>query len=68
MFMGVTFCDNTGKELKGVINTDCIKILCENKDNPNTTMVTFKDDTPAGLIKGSYEENAKILFGFNRKL
>ena len=74
MFMGVTFVTpgknnaEADKELRAIINTNNIKLLAENTEHPNTCVVTFLDDTPSGLIKGSYEEMSKILYGFNRKL
>lgn len=73
MFMGITFCeiDDKGaisKELKAVVNTNAIDMIVENPQFPGTCMIRFNDDTPVGLIKGTYEENAKVLFGFNRKL
>lgn len=73
MFMGVTFVHLNEKgeiadEIKGVVNTETIRLITENPKAPNTSMISFKDDLPSGLIKGSYEENAKVLFGFNRKL
>ena len=73
MFMGVTFITITEEgsvkqELKSVINTDSIKRILENPNHPDTTVIFFNDDTPTGLIKGSYEQNAKVLLGFNRKM
>lgn len=74
MFMGVTFVTfgknnaESDKELRAIINTNNIKFLAENDVHPNTCVVTFLDDTPSGLIKGSFEELSKILYGFNRKL
>lgn len=73
MFMGVTFItiNEEGiidQELRAVVNTNSIQRILENSKYPNTTVIFFNDDTPTGLIKGSYEQNAKILLGFNRKL
>lgn len=59
--------EGTRAELKVMFNADNIKMLVENKDEPDTTMVVFKDGTQNALIKGSYEQNSKILYGFNRK-
>lgn len=73
MFMGVTFVhlneDGSIKDqLKSVVNSNCIKMIVENPKVKDTCMISFTDDMPSGLIKGSYEDNAKILFGFNRKM
>lgn len=55
------------KELQVVLNTDNIKMFVENNEDPETTMVVFVDDTTPALIKGSFEKNAKVLAGFNRR-
>ncbi len=72
MWMGVTLVepDISDRELKTVINTNDIFCMSENKDNPETTLIVFHAATgkPNALIKGSYEQNAKVLFGFNRRL
>jgi len=71
MFMSVTFVatgkDDKTKEIQAVINTNSIRMIVENKENPETCMISFIDDTPSGLIKGSYEKLSKILLSFNRK-
>ena len=71
MFMSVTFVatgkDDKTKEIQAVINTNSIRMIVENKENPETCMISFIDDTPSGLIKGSYEKLSKVLLGFNRK-
>ena len=54
-------------ELKVMFNTDIIKMVVENKEEPDTCMVVFLDGTQSALIKGSYESNAKIFYGLNRK-
>lgn len=59
--------EGTRAEIKVMFNADNIKMLVENKEEPDTTMVAFRDGTPNALIKGSYEQNSKILYGFNRK-
>lgn len=73
MFIGVTFVhlDEKGEiseEIKGVVNSQSIRLITENKKSPNTCMIVFNDDMPSGLIKGTYEQYAKVLFGFNRKM
>lgn len=55
------------KELQTVLNTDNIKMLVENNEDPETTMVVFVDNTAPALIKGSFEKNAKVMAGFNRR-
>lgn len=73
MWFAATLLDNkadeNGKinELRVMFNTEIIRMLVENKDNPETTMVSFLDGTKKALIKGSYESNAKIFYGLNRK-
>lgn len=61
--------DESGKmkEIKATFNTDNIKMLVENHENPETCMMTFTDGTQPALIKGSYEQNSKVLMGFNRR-
>jgi hypothetical protein len=67
--MGVTLCEaDSDIERRAVLNTDDIFLIYENVEKPNTTMVRFHNGAPNALIKGTYEQNAKILFGFNRKL
>ena len=72
MFIGVTFVmagsnnAESDKKIRAVINTNMIKMIVENKDNPNTCMISFVDDTPSGLIEGTYEKLSKILIGFNK--
>lgn len=74
MFMGITLIgpkdeDGNNTEKKAVINTNDIYILSENPSVPGTSLLIMKDDKKnPNLIKGSYEQNAKILFGFNRKI
>ena len=73
MFIGVTFVhlDEKGEisdEIKGVVNSQSIRLITENHKAPNTCMIVFNDDMPSGLIKGTYEQYAKVLFGFNRKM
>ena len=53
------------KERKIVFNTEEIKYMMDNPDDPETTIV-FTAKNPA-VIKGTFEENSKILLGFNRK-
>ncbi len=72
MWMGVTLIEPgiSDKELRTVINTNDIFCITELPDNPDATMVVFHKiaDRPNAIIKGSYDQNAKVLFGFNRKL
>ena len=73
MWFAATLLDNKANEdgkineLRVMFNTEIIRMLVENKDNPETTMVSFLDGTKSALIKGSYESNAKIFYGLNRK-
>lgn len=53
------------KERKIVFNTEEIKYMMDNPDDPETTVV-FTTKSPV-IIKGTFEENSKILLGFNRK-
>ena len=53
------------KERKIVFNTEEIKYMMDNADDPETTIV-FTTNSPV-IIKGTFEENSKILLGFNRK-
>lgn len=53
------------KERKIVFNTEEIRYMMDNPDDPETTVV-FTAKNPA-IIKGTFEENSKILLGFNRK-
>ncbi len=53
------------KERKIVFNTEEIRYMMDNPNDPETTIV-FTDENPA-IIKGTFEENSKILLGFNRK-
>jgi hypothetical protein len=53
------------KERKIVFNTEEIKYMMDNPDDPETTIV-FTTKNPA-VIKGTFEENSKVLLGFNRK-
>lgn len=55
-----------GTERRIVFNTDDIKYMMENHGVPDTTIVFVRDGKPT-IIKGSFEENSKILLGFNRK-
>lgn len=62
--------DKNGKELERnerriVFNTEEIKYMMDNTDDPETTIV-FTTKSPV-IIKGTFEENSKILLGFNRK-
>ena len=73
MFMGITLVDldenfKIKSELRTVVNTDAIEALVENKKVPNTCVMTFKPEVSMsnGLIKGSYDDISKVLFGFNR--
>lgn len=73
MWFAATLLDNKANEdgkineLRVMFNTEIIRMLVENKDNPETTMISFLDGTKSALIKGSYESNAKIFYGLNRK-
>ena len=53
------------KERQMVFNTDDIKYMMDNPDDPETTIV-FTSKCPV-IIKGTFAENSKILLGFNRK-
>ena len=53
------------KERKIVFNTEEIKYMMDNPDDPGTTVV-FTTKSPV-IIKGTFDENSKILLGFNRK-
>lgn len=53
------------KERRMVFNTDDIKYMMDNPDDPETTIV-FTSKSPV-IIKGTFEENSKVLLGFNRK-
>lgn len=55
-----------GTERRIVFNTDDIKYMMENHGVPDTTIVFVRDGKPT-IIKGTFEENSKILLGFNRK-
>ena len=53
------------KERQIVFNTEDIRYMMDNPDDPDTTII-FTDKNPA-IIKGTFAENSKILLGFNRK-
>lgn len=53
------------KERRIIFNTEEIKYMMDNPDDPETTIV-FTAKNPA-VIKGTFEENSKVLLGFNRK-
>lgn len=55
-----------GTERRILFNTEEIKYMLDNPTQLGTTVVFVKDGKPA-VIKGSFEENSKILLGFNRK-
>lgn len=71
MWVGVTLVDGDKKEtreLKAMLNTDDIFCISENLDRPETTLITFNNDKPAALVKGSFDQVSKIFYGFNRKM
>lgn len=70
MFIGVTFiaADKKGeiKEIRAIVDTRYIRMIVEDKDHKDRCMITFNDETPSGLIKGSYEEISKLIFNLQR--